>query len=280
MGNQSFQTLNLKKEELEWLYVPDVKYYEYENCSRYLQLLIPYQHEWKENKKFPLIFFIPGSAWHKQEMYNSLPSISELAKRGFAIAQVQYRESELDIFPAQVIDVKNAIRFIYSIAEQFHMDTDHIFVAGNSSGAHIALLAGLTAASGELDSKETSVLSCKIKGIISYSAQTDLTHSEGTGPCGDLLGTDDVRKVPELAKSASCATYVDKDREIPPILMFHGKKDSIVSVEESRNLFDTLTKYDKVVSYYELENEDHGGPTFWSAPVLDIVEDFVKKNCH
>ncbi len=74
-----------------------------------------------------MILFIPGSAWHIQEMYNNISACSELAKRGFAVAEVQYRESDLAIFPAQVIDAKKAIRFIQSIAEQFHIDTENMF---------------------------------------------------------------------------------------------------------------------------------------------------------
>lgn len=279
MAKQILETLNIEKKELEWLYVPDVEYYEYEDCKRYLQLIIPYKREWTDNKKYPLIFFIPGSAWHRQEMYNGLPALGELAKRGFAIAEVQYRESDLAIFPAQVIDVKKAIRFIHSLAEQFHLDINNIFISGDSSGGHIGLLTGLTAAYGELDLEENSDATCKANGIISNCAPTDMFLSEGMGPIEDLLGTDKVESVPELAQSASCGTYVSKDKDIPPILMFHGIQDSLVSINHSRNFFHQLKQYDKEVEYYELENEDHCCPTFWGKDILDLVEAFIKRNC-
>lgn len=279
MARQLLKRLNLEKKELEWLYVPDMEYCEYENCKRHLQLIIPYKRTWTENKKYPLIMFIPGSAWHRQEMYNSIPAHAELAKRGFAIAKVQYRESELAIFPAQVIDTKKAIRFIQSIANQYHIDADNIFISGDSSGGHIGLLTGLTAAYGELDSVVENNISCEVKGIISYCAPTDMFLSEGTGPMEDLLGTDDIRNAPELAKSASCGTYLSGERNIPPILMFHGIEDSLVSIKHSRNFFDQLKEYDKEVEYYELENEGHCCPTFWGHDVIDIVEEFVERNC-
>lgn len=279
MANQLLKKLSIEKKELEWLYVPDVEYCEYENCKRYLQLIIPYKRKWKENKKYPLILFVRGSAWHRQEMYNSIPDLAELAKRGFAVAEVQYRESELAIFPAQVIDAKKAIRFIHSLAEQFHIDTDNIFISGDSSGGHIALLTGLTAAYSELDLDVENNISCEIKGIISYCAPTDMFLSEGKGPIEDLLGTDKVTSVPDLAKSASCATYLSSKKNIPPILMFHGLQDSVVSIDHSRNFFEKLKQFDKEVEYYELENEDHCPPTFWGNDVLDIVEKFVRRNC-
>jgi acetyl esterase/lipase len=278
MAEQLMKSLNLEPIVLEWLYVPDVEYCDYGDYKRKMQLIIPYQREWTENKKYPVIFFIPGSAWHRQEMYNSIPARAELAKRGFAIAEVQYRECDLAIFPAQVIDMKKAIRFIETLAEQFHLDTENIFIAGDSSGGHIALLTGLTAATGELDYIENHDQQIAVKGIISYCAPTDLFLSEGDGPIEDLLGTDNVNKVPELTKSASCATYLAPDKDIPPILMFHGTKDSLVSLDHSRNLFETLKECDKEVEYYELENEDHCCPTFWGKDIIDIVEKFVKRN--
>lgn len=279
MAKQLLKTLDVEKKELEWLYVPDVKYCEYENCERHMQLIIPYKRNWTENKKYPLVLFIPGSAWHRQEMYNSIPARAELAKRGFAVAEVQYRESELAVFPAQVIDAKKAIRFIQTIAEQFHIDTDNIFISGDSSGGHIALLAGLTAAYGELDSDVKNDTFCAVKGIISYCAPTDMFLSEGKGPIEDLLGTDDVKNVPDLAKSASCETYLSKERNIPPILMFHGLQDDLVSILHSRNFFESLKGLNKEVEYYELEKEGHCCPTFWGDDVLDIVEKFIKINC-
>lgn len=278
MATQQLKRLVVEKKELEWLYVPDVEYYEYENCKRYLQLIIPYKRNWKENKKYPLILFIPGSAWHRQELYNSIPARAELAKRGFAVAIVQYRESELDIFPAQVIDIKNALRFLPSLAEQFHFDTENIFISGDSSGGHIALLTGLTAEYDELDLDLNKKQSYKINGIISYCAPTDMMLSEGMGPIEDLLGTDNVFNAVDLAKSASCATYLSKERTIPPILMFHGTQDEIVNIKHSRNFFEELRKFDKEVEYYELEGEEHCAPTFWENEILDIVEKFLKKN--
>ncbi|MGN1147846.1 MAG: prolyl oligopeptidase family serine peptidase [Lachnospiraceae bacterium] len=212
-------------------------------------------------------------------MYNSIPAYAELAKRGFAMAMVQVRESELAVFPAQVTDIKKAIRFLFSIAEQFHIDTENIFIAGDSSGGHLALLTGLTATTGELDEDFERGIPLHMKGIIDFFGPTDLFLSEGDGPIEDLLGTDNVNHVPELTKSASCKTYISAEREIPPILMFHGLEDELVSIEHSRSLFACLQQFDKEVQYYEIEKENHGGAGYWGKDVLDIVEGFLRSRC-
>ena len=94
----------------------------------------------KYEEKYPLILFIPGSAWHKQVMYNDIPQYAALAKRGYVVAAMEYRESDIAPFSAQIEDVCNALKFIPSIAENFHIDTEHIFLMGNSSGGHIAMM--------------------------------------------------------------------------------------------------------------------------------------------
>ena len=215
---QFFKTLKNPGCGLEWLYVPDVLYAEYENCKRYLQLIIPYKKEWKEQEKYPLVLFIPGSAWYRQEMYNSLPALAGLAKRGFVVAALQYRESRLARFPAQVEDVWNAVRLLESKAEEFHMDMDNIFLAGSSSGAHIALMAGFSADGDALQAGATKELSDRVRGIIDLCGPSDMflfkaePDSEEFRPKEDLLGVNRVYDDPEIARRASCRTYLSAER--------------------------------------------------------------------
>ena len=276
MSEQNLNTITVTTDQPEWLYIPDVVYWKSEKLKRCLQMIVPYKHNWEQTKKVPLVLFIPGSAWHRQEMYNNIPARTRLAQRGFAIAEVQYRESDLAVFPAQVIDVKRAIRFLHSFAEQFHIDTSHIILAGDSSGGHIALLTGLTSDNNELDDIENDI-PYNISGIISFYAPTDMFVTKKKGPIENLLGVSDVAMAPQLAKAASCKTYITKEKNIPPILMFHGKADETVSIENSRNLFALLKKYDKAVEYYEIEKAGHGGAVYWTDEILDIVEKFIKK---
>ncbi len=115
--------------ELQWLYSPDLEYYGYGTCKRHLQMIFPYRPGMSKEETYPLILFIPGSAWHKQEMYNDIPQYAKLAERGFVVAAMEYRESDIAAFPAQIEDVCHALQFIPSIAEVFHIDTERIIVS-------------------------------------------------------------------------------------------------------------------------------------------------------
>ena len=263
--------------QTQWLYSQDWEYYDYGNCKRDLQIIFPLRREMPADEKYPLILFIPGSAWHKQEMYNDIPQYASLAEKGFVIAVMQYRESDIAPFPAQVDDVCNALEFIPSIAENFHIDTDKIFIMGNSSGGHIAMMSAL------FNAHKLCRPLPDISGIICESGSTDILVCAKDPlppwmekrPSAELLGVEQIEGNEELARKASCDMYITKDIKLPPILLIHSENDPIVSVENSRLLYKKLNDTNHAVTYYEIEDCDaHGGAVFYDEQILDIVQDF------
>lgn len=237
MSNQQYQKLKIEFDDLEWLYVPDEVYADYDGCKRCLQLFIPYRQKLAAEETFPLVLFIPGSAWYHQELYNSLPAYSRLAERGIVTAILRFRESTIAPFPAQVEDAKAALRFLAARAEDYHIDTERIC------------------------SKEP----------------LPPGFPENFRPTRDLLGVKEVLESPELAEAASCGKYISEAAELPPVLLFHGIDDVQVSVEHSRELYGLLKGAGKDVVYYELEGGGHGGAVFWTDRILDIMETFIKQ---
>ncbi len=281
--------IKIRCDGTEWLYAPDEEYADYDGCKRFLQIIFPYRSKWPEDKKYPLVIFIPGSAWHRQEMYNSLPQYARLAERGFVFAAMQYRESDIAPFPAQIQDVHMAVKHLFTKAEQFHIDMSRIYLAGNSSGGHIALMTAFSKACGvftELwqEEKDECPVSYDISGVIAESAPSDimLCLSEPLPswmkerPTLKLLGTERIDGHETLARRASCGTYISEDAALPPVLLLHGTEDDNVSVRHSRLLYQMLTAKGKEVCYYELDGAGHGGAVFWEDEVLDIIEKFIR----
>lgn len=267
----------LNEDETEWLYVPNVVYHKYGNLERHLQMIIPFRRQWEDDKKFPLILFIPGSAWHKQEMHNNVPDYAKLAELGFVVAAMEYRESDLERFPAQVEDVGNALDFLPTLAEQFHIDMDKIFLAGNSSGAHIAMMATL------LDCHHLCRKLPNIRGVIGLCGSYDILICADeplppwmkVRPSTVLLGVNQIEGNEEVARKASCVTYVTEDVSLPPILLMHSQDDPVVSVDNTRKLYERLIQTQHPVTYYELEGDAHCGYTYWSIPVLSKIAEFI-----
>lgn len=252
-----------------------------------MQLIIPYRPHWQDGETVPLIVFLPGSAWYRQEMYNDIPALAKLAERGFAVASVQYRESKIAPFPAQVEDVHRAIHYIAEqLAKLFHIDMARTFLMGNSSGGHIALLTALRQAAGIADMSE--LLNFPICGVIAESAPSDLFLCAKEGvpanmpatfrPTADLLGVSCLQEHPEKLAEASAQTYLAPGHAVPPILLLHGDRDTQVSAAHSRTLYERLTQNGAEADYIELAGVNHGGAPFWTEDVLQIIADFIHKH--
>lgn len=278
-----FQKIIIETEGLEWLYVPDVEYANYDGLSRKLQMIIPWRCHWEEDIRYPLVVYLPGSAFYRQEMYNSVPEFEKIAQRGFVVAALQYRESNLAKFPAQIRDVSNAITFLKHKAQEFHIDPDRIFLWGHSSGAYNSLMAGVTAGLAEFDGGAGHA----IRGIVAASAPSYLSFEPEVLDKGlteyepkdylpelDMLGLSRFEEDMELFRKARVESYVNRD--IPPILLLHGDRDIDVTVENSRKLYRALMDAGKRVVYYEIENAGHGGSMLWEDKFLDLATDFLK----
>src|SRR5262249_17962423 len=90
----------------------------------------------------PLIVWIHGGAWRGGGKAEFERLISESAKRGYVAATIDYRLVPASIFPAQVEDVKCAVRWLRANAERLHVDPNRIGVVGSSAGAHLAMMLG------------------------------------------------------------------------------------------------------------------------------------------
>ncbi len=98
-------------------------------------------------------------------------------------------------------------------------------------------------------------------------------------PSAVLLGVDKIEGNEELAKKASCEMYITKDIDLPAVLLLHSELDPIVSVENSRVLYDNLVTAGHEADYYELEGSDaHGGATYYDSQVLNIIQKFCRKH--
>lgn len=261
-----FQTVPQMKEvhhikatgqEIYHVYKHDVVYVTRPEGERTLQMLVPEVKPESAQQKYPTILYVQGSAWLKQDQYKRLSAMADLARRGFVTAILQYRESDLAAFPAQIQDAKTGVRFLRKHAEEYHIDVDNIFIMGDSSGGHTAVLAGITAGQDILDTEDYNEFSCEVKAIVDFYGVTDvrqkedfpttLNQGEPDSPEGKLIGGNNVYEHPELSVPVTCANYVEKDTPIPPILMMHGTGDDTVSWRQSVRLYKNFVKKKKTL---------------------------------
>ena len=278
---EEMQTRIMSDQEMDTMYIPDVEYMNIDGISRILQILVPRKRV-MENEKYPLIVYVQGSAWHKQNVYQHVGQL----KQGFVVAIVQYRESDLAPFPAQIEDTKTAIRFLRKHHEEYFIDEQNVFLFGDSSGGHVALVSGLTSKLPLFNGNLYSEYSNEVRAIIDFYGVVDITmedgfpttenHQQPDSPEGYLIGRKNVLEHLDIARQTSPMTYLDGD--IPPILIAHGTKDRLVAFKQSVKLYKALKDKNKEVIFYRMKGADHGGPMFFCEEMLDEVIKFIKKS--
>jgi acetyl esterase/lipase len=233
----------------------------------------------------PLIVYIHGGAWRsgsKKEM-----PLQDLVDNGSPVASVDYRLSTVARFPAQIHDIKAAIRFLRGNATKLGIDAKQIVVSGSSAGGHLAALVGVTNGNRELegDLGDFRNESSNVQGIISFFGGSDLTtvlkQSTPHGlsvrePALDLLLGAAPDKVPDLARLASPVFHVDKDD--PPLLLFHGDQDPQMPINQAHEL---QGAYEKVsigskAQFKVLHGVGHGGKEFYAPEQMATVKAFLK----
>lgn len=282
------KVLNTSRDDWFLVYEHDVPYVERDGILLHLQILKPVYADWERRIKAPCIVFIQGSAWMKQNIYLNLANLAKIAQRGFVVAAVEYRPSDVASFPAQVVDSKTAVRFMRKNAAQYHVDPDNVFVFGDSSGGHTSLMVGITAGMRELDSQDDEQYSAHVNAVVDFYGPTDISrmndvpstmdHIAPDSPEGRLIGRKNVLENLEEAQKTNPINYISREREIAPILMMHGSKDELVPFHQSVLIYEALRAAGKEVEFYKLKEAQHGGPQFWTCEVLDIVEEFLRKH--
>lgn len=242
------------------------------------------------NPMYPLIVFIQGSAWMKQDLYKALIRLSRYVQKGYAVASVEYREIPGDLWPAQLIDVKTAIRYMRANADLFGIDKSRVAVMGNSSGGHLSQMTALTQGMEEFSDGLYPEESDSVKCCVSFYGVSDLAHlnaaprapfygeiSPEISAEGVLMGGVDLEAHPEKAVSASPVCYVKKDRPCPPVLLLHGDEDGMVPFNQSARVYEALKACGKDATLVKVLGAGHG-IEFYSDEVFDIVFSFLEKH--
>lgn len=264
--------------------ITNVVYREVDGHKLHLQLILPYGNE---GESFPTVLFVPGSAFYKQNVSSRIANLATLAMRGYAVALLEYRGSEITPFPGHILDAKAGVRFLMEHASEYRMDKDKLFIMGDSSGGYTAMMTGITWGEEALE-ESADGMDNPIRGIIDLFGPSDFTtmndelsamdHRTPHCPEGDFIGGYSVLERPDLVEPTIIKNHLSKEKEIPPLLMFHGSNDELVPFGQSCQLYQALKEYGKEATFYQVLGAHHGGREFWTSNVLDIVCEFIQKH--
>jgi acetyl esterase/lipase len=242
------------------------------NVKQMLDLYIPQGL----TTRAPLIIFIHGGGWQSGSKGGAMGFCDTLFRRGFVVADINYRLSGDSIFPAQIFDCKAAIRWLKSHAAQYNIDTCRVAVTGSSAGGHLASLVGT---SGSVDSLEDLGLgsrnaTSKVHAVIPFygpsdflqmdahiprtppdSCTTSQIHNSPNSPETKLLGCQ-ISVCTERVRKANPMTYIDVND--PPFKLYHGTFDCTVPPHQSVLMDSALRAANVTSSLSLLPHVGHG----------------------
>ena len=280
------RVLRLQDDPLGVTFFGSVVYAERDGVPLHLQIFVPTAGLVPDGRRWPLIVYIVGSAFMQQDLDQAVPELCDLCRRGYVVASVEYRHSGVAPFPAQAEDAKTAMRFMRLHAGEYQVDPERTAYFGTSSGAHTALMAGITgnrwpdtALYGEVSAGANAVVDwfgpTAIEWMSCYPSTMD--HVAPESPEGLLIGGKNVWEHPELAGPVDPAGYLSAEEPVPPILMMHGDRDILVPFNQSVRLYQRLRELHKDVEFYKLLDASHGWGGFRSRAAWDVADEFLRR---
>ena len=230
---------------------------------------------------YKVIVLIHGGGWLSGDKQSeAIAPLFEALNQGYAVVSVNYRLSGDARWPAQLYDLKAAIRFLRENADTYRLESEKIVVWGVDAGGHLALM--LAATNNLPDYEQTEMgspdYSSHVDGVIAWYAPTDLLNlPQRLMPMANRLMGFNLQSNPDAVKLASPLTLASDS--FPPLLLVHGTNDSIVPYRQSLDLLHKVNVLtgDLRAELVTLEDGIHGDPSIrTSVNVLNNL-DFADK---
>ena len=206
-------------------------------------------------KAHTAVILLHGGAWRFGD--KSMMSIfgPELVGHGFVVLAPEYRLLGEAPWPAQLEDVKAAVRWAKANAASLDIDSDKVVVQGFSAGGHLALMAAGTPRHPEFSCKGDVAISDTVAAVVAFFPPVEFSVASppaGVSPASSLLGES---ATVEEARKASPISYVSKG--YPPTFLLHGTADNTVPCLTSRRMFDALHEKDVMVEMHLYSDHIH-----------------------
>lgn len=242
--------------------------------------------------KHKVVVLIYGSAWFSNNAKGmAFQSLGKpLLDSGFAVVSINHRSSTEAKFPAQINDVKAAIRYIRGNAEEYGFDTSFIGITGFSSGGHLSSLCGTTngvktfkVGDTELDIEGSigafTSESSNVDAVVDWFGPLDMsrmanceTYNDDKSPEAVFLGGAPAEN-PDLCALMNPSTYLEESD--PMFLVIHGDADNVVPHCQSKFFSENLTAKGKLQEFITVPGGQHGPVTFNDDTFKKMTEFFT-----
>ncbi len=241
---------------------------------------------------FPVVIMVHGGGFMFGDKADGagLTGVDQLLAAGYAVASINYRLSGEAIYPAQINDVKAAVRFLRKNSSKYNFNPDKFGAWGASAGGNLVALLGTTCGVAELEGSElgnADQSSC-VQAVVDWFGPIDFlkmdeqfagsgcpqNHNDASSPESKLVGAA-IQTVPDLVKTTNPMNYIDATD--PPFFIQNGSADCNIPSVQGKNLADQLAQAigSEKVTYTLLDGAGHGGSQFETETNLKKVISFL-----
>ena len=199
----------------------------------------------------PAVVFIHGGGFtggDKAE-YRSASVSADLCRAGYVVVSCNYvlgPKSKEGVWPQNIADCRNAVRWVRAHAKELGVNPDKIAVAGGSAGGYLALMVGLSDDKTGPGGDPTAKHSAKVSAVIDmYGVVNFAKHGKGIVP-----GTSPAEQAAYLPES-QC------DAQDPAVLILHGTADTTVDIAQSDDMAKALRAAKTPFEYIVVEGAPH-----------------------
>ena len=198
---------------------------------------------------WPAVVLIHGGGWSGGDRAQVEGLARRIARRGYVTLNVTYRLAPAAIFPAQVLDVQQAVAWLRGRAGDYGVDGSRIAAWGYSAGAHLAAMLGGLGDGDRLYRPEAGV-----RALVAGGIPSDLRKFRGGTIVPTFLG-ERWRADSVPFREASPAAYVAPGD--PPVFLYHGGWDQLVPFDQASDYKAALDAAGVPNELYELRGLGH-----------------------
>ena len=193
---------------------------------------------------------VHGGGWRKGSSHGVRGFGEFLSRAGFVCLCPEYRLSGEAHWPAQIEDVKCAIRFLKHHHEQLGLDKDRVGITGDSAGGHLALMAAVCSEFEGKGGYKVQKSEVKAVGSMYGPVRVRKTRADGS-PLGLLKPT-------ATDVEYATASPIEYDlADFPPCLLIHGADDPAVPLAGTLELYSKLEELGRTVELHSFAGEGH-----------------------
>lgn len=213
----------------------------------------------------PAVLLMHGGGWTGKDRREQWASIAErLARRGYVVFNITYRQAPQYIYPAQLQDVREALKWMRRHAATYRLDPSRVAAMGYSAGGHLAALLGTLDGPPEV----------RVQAVVDGAGPSDLRKYPGGKLVPQFLGGTQAQ-VPQQFIDASPITHVSRDD--PPFFFYHGTWDLLVPDDHTADFKAALDAAGVHTEWFKIRGRGHITAFYMDGAAIDAALDFLDR---